>query len=165
MIERGDVLPGDLLLFRIKHSSSWIAKLIGWGQKIIRHAPTKAEYCHVAIVAFDTDFILEATWPKTRISKINWEKWNKEYDLQLFCVKNITPMQVVDAIFWAEDHLGEWYDILALFDGWVDIRHAEICSTYVQKAYKAAGVEFKVDERNFITPDEIAASDLVERVK
>jgi len=165
MLTQIDLHSGDILLFKVKPSSSIFSKLIGLGQKILGHAPTKAEYCHVALVAFDSTFVMEARWPKTKISKIDWTNWNEEYDLQLFRVNNVKPRQILDTIHWAEDHLNEWYDVLELLGGWINIRHAEICSTYVQKAWKAAGIEFKTNENGFITPDEIAASNLIWRVK
>ncbi len=166
MLDKKLMHPGDILLYRVISSSGWSAKFIGWGQKVIGHAPTKkTEYCHVALVAFDTEFVMEAVWPKTRIHKIEWEKWDKEYDLQLFRVKNVTPKQIVEALTWAEDHLGEWYDVLELLGGWINFKHCEICSTYVQKAWKAAGIDFKVNKNNFVTPDEIASSLLIERIQ
>jgi len=165
MVTQKDLHPGDLLLFKVKSSSSLTDKFIGWGQKILGHAPTKSEYCHVALVAFDPCWIMEAKWPKTRIWKIDWEELHKDYDIELYRVKNVTTRQRLDAIHWAEDHLNEWYDVLELLNGWVNVRHAEICSTYVAKAWRTAGIHFKMNKNNFITPDEIAASSLIERIK
>jgi len=165
MISQEDVKQGDLLLFKVKPSSPIVDKLVGWGQKLLGHAPTKAEYCHVALVAFDPTYVMEARWPKTRIAKIDWVKWDKEDTLELFRVKNATPRQILDAIQYCEDNLGKWYNVLELLGGWVNIRHAEICSTFVQKAYKSAGIEFKTNASGFVTPDEIAASPLLERIR
>lgn len=165
MVTQEDLHPADLLLFKVKPSSSWFSKLIGWGQKIFGHAPTEAQYAHVALVAFDPTYIMEARWPKTRIWKIDWDKLNKEYDIQLFRVRNVTPRQQLDAIHWAEDHLNDWYDVLELLDGWISIKHTYICSTYVCEAWESAGIDFKTNNQDFITPDEIAASNLIWRVK
>jgi len=165
MVTQEDLHPGDLLLFKVKSSSSLVSKFIGWGQKVLGHAPTKSEYCHVALVAFDPTYLMEARWPKTRIWKIDWSYLNKEYDVQLFRVKNVTPRQQLDAIHWAEDHLGEWYDLPELLGGWIAFKHAQICSTYVTQAEKAAGIIFKTEENGFITPDEVAADPLIWRVK
>jgi hypothetical protein len=165
MVTQEDLHPSDILLFKVKPSSSLTDKIIGWGQKLFGHAPTKAAYCHVALVAFDPLFVMEAVWPKTRISKIDWEEYNKKYDVQLFRVKNVTPRQQLDAIHWAEDHLNEWYDLPSFLFGWIQFKHAEVCSTYVTKAEKAAGIVFKTNANGFITPDEVAAQTLIERIK
>jgi hypothetical protein len=165
MVTQNDLQPGDLLLFKVKPASSILSKLIGWGQKVLGHAPTKAEYCHVALVAFDPTYLMEARWPKTRIWKIDWPTLNESYDIQLFRVKNTTTRQLLDAIHWAEDHLNEWYDVLELLDGWIAIKHTYICSTFVCEAWEAAGVDFRTGINDFVTPDEIAASNLIWRVK
>jgi hypothetical protein len=165
MVTQKDLQPGDLLLFKVKPSSSLIDKFIGWGQKFMKMAPTKAEYCHVALVSFDPEFIMEARWPKTRIYKINWEEYHKKYEVQLFRVKNVTTRQRLDAIHWAEDHLGEWYDLPSFLFGWIQFKHSEICSTYVTKAEKASKIYFKTEKNGFITPDQVAAQTLIWRVK
>jgi hypothetical protein len=164
MVTQKDLHPGDLLLFKVKPSSSITDKLIGLGQKFFGHAPTKAEYCHVALVAFDPTYVMEARWPKTRITKIDWIKWNKEDELQLFRVKNVTPRQQLDAIHWAEDHLNEWYDLPELLGGWIAFKHMQICSTYVANSEKAAKLYFKTKKNGFISPDEIVADPLIWRV-
>lgn len=165
MVRQEDLHPGDLLLFKIKPASSIIDKLIGWGQKVMGFAPTKAAYCHVALVAFDPLFVMEAVWPKTRISKIDWEEYNQKYEIQLFRVKNVTPRQQLDAIHWAEDHLNEWYDLPSFLFGWIQFKHSEVCSTFVTKAERAAKVYFKTEKNGFITPDMVAADQAIERVK
>ena len=165
MVTQKDLRPGDLLLFRIKKSSSITDKFIGWGQKVMRMAPTEASYCHVALVAFDSYWIMEARWPKTRIWKIDWKKYNEKYEVQLFRVKNVTSQQQLDAIHWAEDHLNEWYDLPSFLFGWIQFKHAELCSTFVTKAEKAAKVYFKTEKNGFITPDQVAAQSLIERIK
>jgi Permuted papain-like amidase enzyme, YaeF/YiiX, C92 family len=165
MIMQKDLLAGDLLLFKVKASSSLTDKFIGWGQKVMGMAPTKAEYCHVALVAFDPEFVMEAKWPKTRISKIDWKEYHAKYDVQLFRVKNVTTRQRLDAIHWAEDHLNEWYDLPSFLFGWIQFKHAVVCSTYVTKAERAAKIYFKTEKNGFIVPDQVAAQSLIWRVK
>lgn len=165
MVTQKDLHPGDLLLFKVKASSSLTDKFIGWGQKFMGMAPTKSEYCHVALVAFDPESLMEARWPKTRIWKIDWKHLHKQYDVQLFRVKNVTTRQRLDAIHWAEDHLNEWYDLPSFLFGWIQFKHAEVCSTFVTKAERAAKVYFKTEKNGFITPDQVAAQILIERIK
>lgn len=165
MVTQKDLHPADILLFKVKSTSSFKDKIIGWGQKLMGFAPTKAEYCHVALVAFDPEFLMEARWPKTRIWKIDWEELHKNYDMELYRVKNVTARQKLDAIHWAEDHLNEWYNILELLGGWIAFKHAQICSTYVSNSEKAARIFFKTKKNGFITPDQIAADPLIWKVK
>jgi hypothetical protein len=165
MVTQKDLHPADLLLFKVKSSSSITDKFIGWGQKFMGSAPTKSEYCHVALVAFDPEFLMEARWPKTRIWKIDWAELYRDYDIELYRVKNVKPRQVLDAIHYCEDNLNEWYDVLELFGGWIAFKHAQICSTYVAKAWKVAGIHFKTKKNGFITPDQIAADPIIWRVK
>lgn len=165
MVTQKDLHPGDLLLFKVKESSSLTDKFIGLGQKVMGMAPTKSSYCHVALVAFDPTFVMEAKWPKTKISKIDWKEYNKKYEVQLFRVKNVTTRQKLDAIHWAEDHLNEWYDLPSFLFGWIQFKHSEVCSTYVAKAWKAAKRYFKTEKNGFITPDQVAAQNLIWRVR
>ena len=78
--------------------------------------------------------------------------------------------EVVDALDWAYTHLGEWYDLGLFIFGYFDIKHAEVCSTFVAKAWKAAGRIFKVHkalqpDADFHSPDELAGNeDLIKKI-
>lgn len=155
MVTQKNLKPGDILLFKVIPSSSWFSKLIGWGQKLFGRVPQGRGYCHVALVDIDTDLMLEARWPKTRVSKIDLDKLNKTYGIELYRVRGITPEQIDKAINWAHDHLDEWYDVPLLFTGWLVAKHSEICSTYVSHSFKDAKLDipYGCGNKKFITPD------------
>lgn len=153
--------PGDILLFRVNAHSPLHDKLIALGEGLMQKKFTPSNYCHVAMVSNDINLILEAVWPKTHVTKLDW---SQPTELEVYQVKNVTTEQIQKAINWAENHLDEWYDIPELFGGWISFKHAQICSTYIANSWKAAGIKFKTDSNGFITPDQIATSTLIERI-
>jgi uncharacterized protein YycO len=154
--------PGDLILYRTTTNSPIHDKLISIGEGLMQKKFTPSNYCHVSMVSNDTNLLLEAVWPKTHVTKFDW---NQPNELEIYRVTNVTAKQVQKAINWAENHLDEWYDVPELFGGWVSFKHAQICSTYVANSWKAAGIHFKTKKKGFITPDGIATDPLVQRIK
>lgn len=165
MVTQKDLESGDIILFRVKTSSGLSAKFIAWGQKVIGMAPSKSSYSHVALVDLDTDLIIEARWPKVKISTIDWTIWNKEYDIQLFRVKKVTEIEIQQATLFAKSCVGEWYDLPSFLFGWIQFKHTQICSTLAANSWKAAKRYFKTENNGFVTPDMIAADPLIWRVK
>lgn len=171
MIDKSLLKSGDILLFRAKsfwHFSPWF---ISWGQNVMgKNAVKGATYCHVAIVDEDTDYFLEARWPKSKRTKFDWQHLDREYTVELWRVKNETNEEAAKAVAWAQANVGEWYDLGLFFWGWIDKKHAEVCSTFVTKAWESAGKIFKQVKKvglgTLITPDEVAGNtDLIERIK
>lgn len=165
MIKKALLRPGDLLFYRPKaifHVGSW---LIAWFQNVVGKSPIEdRSYCHVAIVDTDTDYIVESRWPKSRRWKIDWKKLDKNYTVELWRVKNVTKEETEKVLEWANSHLGEWYDLGLFVWGTFDFKHSEVCSTYVAKAWEAAGRIFKQHKRIstvkiFQSPDELIAND------
>jgi len=156
MINKKNLQPADILLFRTTHRSTWIDRFIVLAQKILYHVPPQARYCHVALVDKDTNLILEARWPKIKISKIDFSTHKQRDKIEVFRVRGITDEQREKVLQWAHDHVGEWYDVLLLITGFIDTKHAEICSTYVSKAFKAANLEIPYGNNNkkLILPDD-----------
>jgi hypothetical protein len=168
MISKDIMKPGDILLYRPKsifHISAWF---IAWGQNVMGKTPHNVNYCHVALVDDDTDYILEARWPKSHRVSLNWEKLDKAYTVELWRVRNANRENVALALEWAHAHLGEWYDLPSFIWGWFDVKHAEVCSTFVAKAWANAKVIFqqvkKIGDGKLITPDEVAGSPLLKRI-
>lgn len=163
MIEKKLLKPGDILLYKVIPSSNITAKFIGWAQKFIHRAPTKEKYCHLAIVDKDTDYVLEAKWPKTRQWKLDWEHLDKCYSIELWRVKGLTSTKVKEVLKWCHSHLGEWYDLGLFVFGWINFKHAEVCSTFVSKAFAHVKIKFQTSvsygkKQELITPDEIASN-------
>ncbi len=156
--------PGDILLYRVTKHSAWHDKLIALGQRLLYRVPSHARFCHVAIVDIDTNYKLEAVWPKTRRSLIAGD--NKDEVMEVYRVNGITDAQALQAVAWADANLNEWYDILLFVTGWVDVKHAEICSTFVSKALSAAGFNIPDISRydKIILPDDYAADNKLVKV-
>lgn len=146
----------DILLFKVKDSSSFFRKLIVLGQRLIYKAPPKAKYCHVALVDSDTTLMFEAVWPKTRVSKIDFNKISKTEIVEVYRVQGLTRKQAAEVLTWARNHLDEWYDVALFLTGWLDIKHAEVCSTFVSRAFKAADLEIPHGawKKKFVIPDD-----------
>lgn len=156
--------PGDILLYRVTEHSAFYDKLIAIGQTLFYQVPRNARFCHIAIVDKDTNYKLEAVWPKTRRSLIAGD--NAGEIMEVYRVKYITDDQVVSALAWANANLNEWYDILFLLTGWIDVKHAEICSTFVSHAFAAAGllIPHVPKLQKIILPDDYADDKQLARV-
>ena len=156
MINKKLLKPCDILLFRTTHRSSLQDRFIVWGQRILYHIPKQARYCHVALVDKDTDLVLEAKWPKIKISTLEADTYKQRDQIEVYRVRGITNKQIEKTLDWAHEHVGEYYDVLLLLTGFIDMKHSEICSTYVSKAFKAAGLEIPYihRENGLILPDD-----------
>lgn len=171
MIRKEILRPGDILFFRTTNKSLPGAWFISWAQNVIGKSPIhNRSYSHVGIIDWDTDYILESRWPKSKRRKIPWKKWDKQYKLELWRIRKVSKQEQNRALKWAYEHLGEWYDLGLFFWGAFDIKHAEICSTFVAKAWKAGNKLFKVHkalqpDADFHTPDELIANvDIIKRI-
>lgn len=150
--------PGDILLFRTTKNSPLHDKLIAGAEWLIGEKMTKHSYHHVAMAGVDGQ-VFEAIWKGTVLH--SFAEVDKTGIIEVYRVKNATDVQIQEAIEWANDNLGLRYDFVKLFLGWagLDEKHAEICSTYVGDAWKAAGVQLtKKKNEKFYSPDDIAAN-------
>lgn len=172
MIDKSKLKPGDILLYRVTKKSIIGAQIIGWFQNIVGKSPIHGRtYSHVAIVDWDTEYVLESRWPKSRRWKIDWKKLESHFDIEVWRVKGATKAEVEAALSWAHNNLGQWYDLGLFVWGMFDAKHAEVCSTFVTKAWGNAERVFKKFKRigkvkEFISPDEIADHhEIIERVQ
>lgn len=156
MLEKNKLKPADILLFRTTPRSTESEKFIAWAQHVIYNAPVDAKFCHVALVDYDTDLMCEAVWPKTKISEIDFAVQGQPEKIEVYRVRNITDAQVQATIQWAHDHLDEWYDVPLFLTGWLDAKHAEVCSTYVSHGFQASGLDVPhgSNAKKLILPDD-----------
>ena len=172
MVIRKQMLrPGDIIFFRTEKRSLPGSWLISWFQNIVGKSPIHGvSYSHIGIVDWDTNYLLDSRWPKSKRRKLDLEKYEKYYGLELWRVRRVTQEQVKDALDWCYAHLGEWYDLGLFIWGMFDFSDAEVCSTFVYKAWGNALVFFKIHKqigyvKKFISPDEIASNtDLIKRL-
>ena len=164
MLNKKLLQPCDILLFRTTHKSTWMDRLIVWGQKVFYHIPKQIRYCHVALVAKDTNLLIEAVWPKVRIFPIKLSTHKDKEKIEVYRIKDITDEQREKILTYAYDHVGEWYDVTLLFTGWIDTKHAEICSTFVSKACYDVGLNIpsKKESKKLVIPDDYYNDDGLE---
>lgn len=159
-----DVKPGDLLLFRVSSSSNWLDKAIGWGQKIIHQAPTTAAYCHVAVVGPDPESMYEAVWPKVHNTSFDLKDIEKTLIVEAYRIKGVTPQEVSQVMKYCFSQVGEWYPVASIATfGIINFGYAPYCSMLAWRAYLEAGRILCPDEK-MVSPDDLAASSLLERV-
>ncbi len=148
-----DVQVGDFILYPVGPASRLLSKLVGWGQKLIGQAPSVKQYSHVAIVGPDASHIIEAYWPRIRVSPLDLK------DVEVYRIKNVTPDQVSKMIAYAKSQVGQWYDMLAIVTfGKFQIGGTEVCSQLAYNAGLAAGIVLYPPEI-LESPDDIAASE------
>jgi len=169
MIRKQMLRTGDLLFYRVTKKSGISSWFIAWAQNVIGKSPVHGKgYVHVAIIDKDTDYILESRWPRSRRWKIDWKKLDKRYAVELWRVRIVTVEHMDKVTKWCYDHLGEWYDLGLFFWGLLDFKEAEVCSTFVKRAWENAGVHFKLHRKPeaLITPDELIGSnpDIIKRI-
>jgi hypothetical protein len=164
-----NVQAGDILCFRVGPKSSILDHLIGWGEKIIGQAPTKAEFCHVGILGGPSGtMIYEAIRPCVHVVPMDWPARLARNPIEVFRIKGITPAQINTMMGYAAAHVGDRYDTLSIYSfGLLGTPHSVVCSQYVWWCARAAGYTLcKMDplDKNAPTPDDIAASDFIERI-
>lgn len=165
MLDHTLLKSGDILFYRVTENSGLSAKFIAFGQHLIGQAPSKHDYCHVCIVE-DQETILEARWPKTRRTDLDLPTLALHYRIEVWRVKDISEEQVQKALQWASSHLNEWYDLSLFLWGIIDVKKAEVCSTFVQKSFEAAGIDLAVMHENHLTtPDALMNLKLLQRIK
>ena len=159
-----NVQSGDILLYRVAAGSTWLDKLIGWGQKIIHQAPTNAEYCHVALVGPLSNWLYEAHWPKIRNVLIDWVAMTRRNTVEAYRVKDITPEQIKKVMIYADKRVGEWYGLLTILTfGIFQFGPSAVCSQYVWECFTAADIAL-CEFENLESPDDLAASKRLVRV-
>ncbi len=159
-----NVQAGDLILFRVSSSANWLDKAIGWGQKVIHEAPTKDEYCHVAVAGPTPDRMYEAVWPKFHNTPFDPTKINKNLLIEIYRVNNATPDEVAKVMKYCDGLIGEWYPVFSIATfGLLTIGHAPYCSQAAWRAWMDAKRVLCDDER-MVSPDDIAASTELTRV-
>ena len=98
-IRKKALKPGDILMFRTIKSSLPGSWLISWFQNIVGKSPISGvSYSHVGIVDWDTDYILDSRWPKSKRRKIKWKSWGKYYGLELWRVRKVQKDEIKKAL-------------------------------------------------------------------
>jgi hypothetical protein len=149
--------PGDILLFRPRGDhATFTDKLIIWGQNIFREVPKKINYVHVAIVDWNPEYILEAVWPKTRITNLAEKRATSTDKIEVWRIRNLTSEQLKKMLDYGHSHLGMWYDVPLFLTGFISLKHTELCSVFVSQICNAAELDIPhgFTHKLFVMPDD-----------
>lgn len=151
--------PGDILLYPVTPKSSLISRVIASAQIMRREGTGTTQYSHASLVAHSIAWEMEAYFPKSRMHRIDWDRKPEVYR-----VKNATAEQVVIALRCAKFNLGQRYDLGRALFGFFKMAHANICTTFVARAWQEAGIDLTGGTGRFFSPNELAECGLLERV-
>ena len=171
------IQPADLILLRVGPGSTILDRAIGICQQWIGEAPPfTQEFCHAAIIGpvwtealasqypnltidIGANTIIEARWPKVKIGQLDLPDLLTRNPVDFYRINGITPAQASKIIEYAQDDIGDWYDLAGIFTlGYIQLGHALVCSQYVWKwALNGAGIEL-CPYSALISPDDLAGS-------
>jgi uncharacterized protein YycO len=151
--------PGDLLFYVVTPQSSWRARIIAIVEMLRREGSNTVNYSHVSIVDRCTCCQLEAVWPRTRRSMINWNN-----NIEVWRVKDLNDSQINEALTWANLNLNKPYNLGQLLFGLFTLSNTYSCTQYVSSAFKVVGKDLAYNAGRFIAPNELQ-TDLIERVQ
>jgi len=154
-------LPGDLLFYKVTPQSSLKDRIIAIIQLFRKEGKSTSYYSHVSLLNWDKNSQLEAVWPKTRASQINWndpclEVWRFNPPL--------TPNQTKNILSWANSHLNCWYDLGQVFLGLFKLSNAYSCTKFIGEDYKSIGVDLTGKAGRFIGPNELIETGMLNQI-
>lgn len=154
--------PADILLWRVGPGSSWIDRLIGWGESFIHQkTPQGYQYYHVGFVAANPKNYYQSKPPI--IDKfIVPDPLPKNVEVYRF-KQLLTPDNLANVFQYAESRRGKWYPFLGVLTaGWLQ-GNLEFCSQYTEDSFAHYPVLLCQNIR-FTSPDDIAGSSLLIKV-
>jgi hypothetical protein len=152
-------IPGDLIFYPVTPRSPFMPRLIAALQIMRGEGAGKTSYSHVSILDVDLAHELEQYIPKSRRHLIDWSR-----DIEIWRVKSADQEAVAIALRWCRSSLGQWYDMGRAFLGAFKMAHANICSTFVARAYQEANIDLASKAGRFVGPNELIASGMLERI-
>jgi hypothetical protein len=157
------VKPGDILMFKIAPGASWIDRLIGWGERRLGQTNSdKVNYYHVGFVGPGVFKFYQSKSPCICNSDmpVPLPDHIEVYRLKV----ELTDDQLKSIFTYANSQLGKWYNFLGvLTGGFIQIGNFSYCSQFTWQSFTYAGIVLCPWE-SLESPDDIAASSLLERV-
>ena len=144
--------PGDLIFYRVTPSSSLFDKIVGILQLLRGEGKGATQYSHVAIVDRDTNYCIEARWPRVRRALIDWN----HPELELWR-RPLGSAQAAVMLLMARNMVGDRYDLIGLIFGALGSRHRAICTTLVRKVFASIDIEIGAGAGKILTPSELVA--------
>jgi len=118
-----------------------------------------AIFTHVAMISTEPDLIVEMVWPRPRFRLFVDDQRPK------FIMRpKVDQKQIMRAIYWCYMNINDHYDFVNMLFGYLKIVQSyKVCSTWVDNAFKEAGVPLTRSDK-LISPCELASSNLLELV-
>lgn len=157
------LLPGDILLWRIASGASWVDRTIGWGERVLNQAGSKeVNYYHVGFVGPGVLKFYQSKPPC--ICNSDMPEALPPY-MEVYRLRTPLRDDQLHKIFtYANSQLGKWYNFLGvLTGGFVQVGSFSFCSQFTWQAYTYAGIVLCPWE-TLESPDDIAASPLLRLV-
>jgi len=137
---------GDIVFFKNK---SFISKAIKWF--------TTSNWSHVGCMIDYNNNMIEATWPRVKISNISSYKGCEYAVLRL--KQNLTDEQKIKILDFLKDKIDKRYDWRGIISFVIKSNYQNknwfFCSELVIEAYRAAGIELLRKETQWVTPQDL----------
>jgi uncharacterized protein YycO len=144
-----DPQPGDIIIYPAGPTSQLSSRIIIAGEIMAGFGSGLEMYSHASVYA-GSGMQYEATFPKTRLSKIDnsrvYEIWN---------LNNPTPEQRSKIIEWCKAHVGVFYNLIGVVTfGILSFPGSYYCSQFACLAYNSVGLH---PGDRIMSPDSIPA--------
>jgi len=157
------IQPGDILLWRIDSSASWIERLIGWGERHTgQPSPNGVDYYHAGIVGPDALHYYDSA-PGGIKNRLVTDPWPDHLEVYRFKIP-LNPDQLKAMWSYANSQLGVGYNYFGVLTaGWLQIDGKPFCSEFVWRLCTYAGVVV-CPWQTCLSPDDIAFAGTLERI-
>jgi uncharacterized protein YycO len=152
--------PGDLIFY--PDDGNWKHRIFSWLQKIGGEMGkmTYPGYTHVAMVSTEPDLAVEMVWPRPRFRFIA-DDIRAKVIYRPMCGDIIKTR----AISWCYLNIGEHYSFIDMVLGRMGLLHChQVCSGWVDEAYKKAGFPLTSVKETLVSPNELASSGVIDYV-
>jgi hypothetical protein len=158
-----DTRPGDILLWRVAPGVGLIDRLVGWGEsKIGETTPQGYHYFHVAFIAANPKNYYSSQPPKIDkfICPETWPSYVEQWRLK----EALSGSQLNSIFQYAESRRGKLYPFISVLScGMIQLGGLEFCSQYTEDSF-AHGQILLTPDCTFATPDDIASSNVLQRI-
>jgi hypothetical protein len=158
-----NLLPGDILLWRVTKEAPWFGRLIGWGERLTKQANSKKRsYYHVGFCGAHPGYFYESRPPRICISVTPDPL--PPY-IEAYRVKGGLTNEQLERIFaYAKSRLGAWYNFLGILTlGYLNVAGDQFCSQFTNDAFTFGGIVLAPQDM-LESPDDLAASSILERI-
>lgn len=142
---------GDIVLYTVSGRSEFSSRVVAAGELLAGMGRGAVQFSHAAVLDHG-GFQYEAKWPKTGRYPVDIAR-----PYEIWRIEGMTQIQRHEVLMWCARHVGEWYDIVELLTfGLIQHRNRSVCSQFVDRAFRRAGVRLGREGQALLSPDAIA---------